>query len=73
MTKDEAIEICNRWFAHNDRQRWKAERMLEAARLAKQGDRNGALRIRSEVDSSPVVFDGERLEEAVKCLLKEIM
>lgn len=70
----EAIEICRAWFAHNDRQRAKTKRLAELAALARTGP-EGHEKARKElaqIDRAPTVYDGGRLEPAVRQLLKHI-
>ena len=69
MGTEEAIEICERWFRHIERTKERTVKLQEAARLSRQGERKEAMRIKSEVDSAPVVFDGAALEPAVRHLV----
>jgi hypothetical protein len=74
MTTDEAIEICNAWFAHNERQRAKTKRLAELATLARTGPEGHAKAKRelAQIDRTPTVYDGGRLEPAVKQILKHL-
>ena len=69
MTTDEAIAVCEQWFAHLERQREHTLILQRAAALARSGDQVGALRLKSQVDSAPRVFDGGYLEPAVRHLV----
>ena len=71
MTTDEAIEICEAWFAHNERQHAKTKRLAELAALARTGP-EGHEKARKElaqIDRTPTVYDGGRLEPAVRQLI----
>lgn len=70
MDKDEAIEICNGWFAYLESQKEKARRLQEAATLARKGKQDEARKIVNEVDRQPRVYDGARLEPAVRRLIE---
>ena len=64
-------QVIQSWFDHHERQKWKAEQLQIAAKLAREGKREEALKIKSSVDSSPVVFDGATLRPAVEAILEE--
>lgn len=70
----EAIGICEEWFAFNDRQRAKSKRIAELAAIARTGPEGHekAKRELRQIDASPVVFGGDRLEPAVKHLIKTL-
>ena len=71
MNKAEAIETCEAWFAHNERQRENSFEMQRLASLARTGP-EGAKEARKKlanIDRAPVVFDGARLEPAVRFLV----
>ena len=74
MNTQQAIEICESWFAYNDRQREKTKRLAELAALARTGPEGQAKARRelAQIDRAPVVYDGGRLEPAVKHLLKAL-
>lgn len=74
MTTSEAIEICEGWFRHLDRQRNKARQMAELATLARtgpEGQKEAKQRMR-QIDRQPKVYDGARLEPAVRHLLRMV-
>ena len=66
---ERAIEFCEQWFAYLERQKQDSITLQKAATLARSGDREGARRLKSQVDSAPRVFDGSRLYPAVKTLI----
>lgn len=67
MTKDEAIKICEQWFAFSDRQREKSLKIQQLGALARtEPDR--ARRELAQIDRSPLVFGGD-LMGAVKRLV----
>ena len=67
MTKEEAIEICERWFAFADRQSEKSRRIQELGTLART-EPERARRELAQIDRSPLVFGGD-LIGAVKRLV----
>ena len=70
MTPSEAREECSRWLAHLDHQRERTMLMQQAAALARAGDKIAAREICDRVDRTPRVYDGARLEQAVRVLLE---
>ena len=72
MTDDEAIEICESWFAHLARQAEKTKTLQQAAGLARRGEVQAARRLKNSVDRQPRVFDGARLEPAVRHLVSVV-
>ena len=74
MSDDEAVEVCEKWFAHLERQRQKTKRLQELAAMARQGPEQQAQAQRElgRIDRQPVVFDGAYLEPAVRHLVKRI-
>lgn len=74
MKTTEAVEICREWFRYLDRQRAKAKRLAELAALARTGPEGHAQARRemNQIDKHPTVYDGGRLEPAVRQLLKAI-
>ena len=70
MTYAEAIKICEQWFAYIERQKQNTEKLQKAASLARKGDKEGAKRLKNEVDNQPKIYDGETLLPAVKHLLQ---
>jgi hypothetical protein len=67
----EAIEVCEAWFVHNERQRSKSVEIQRLAALART-EPNEARRKLAQIDRQPVVFDGARLEPAVRALIRAV-
>jgi hypothetical protein len=75
MKISEAKAECERWFAHLDRQREKTKAMQQLA-----ADRRNGLcdtiecrrRLRALDGPGVTVYDGAKLERAVKVLLKNV-
>ncbi len=72
MTTVEAIAICEAWFAHNERQRAQAVEMQRLAQMARHGQAEEARKLMANIDRTPLVFDGSRLEPAVRFLVEHI-
>jgi hypothetical protein len=75
MTLVQAKEECERWFAYIKRQETKSIEMqkIAAARRSGEIDENeGRRRVRALDNCSVTVFDGARLEQAVRVLLKHV-
>lgn len=74
MNDREAIEICMQWFAHNERQREKSLRLQRLARQARKGpeEAEAARKELAQIDRDLVVYDGGRLEPAVKRLVDRV-
>jgi hypothetical protein len=73
MNKNEAIEECKRYIARNDAQRARSVRLQELASMARNGKPEEAKRALRELDADRMnltVYDGSKLEEAIKTLLK---
>lgn len=70
MKTAEAIEICEGWFACIERQRQKSIEVQKLAAMARNGQQAEAQRRLRQIDSSPTVYDGARLEPAVRHLVK---
>ena len=73
MNKNEAIEECNRYLARNEEQRARSVRLQELASMARNGKPEEAKRALRELDADRMnltVYDGAKLEEAIKTLLK---
>jgi hypothetical protein len=73
MTLDEARAECERWFAYLKRQENKSIEMQKLASLRRSGEideTEARRRMRSLDNCSVTVFDGARLEQAVRVLLK---
>jgi hypothetical protein len=70
LKTEEALEICKDWFAYLDRQRAKSLIMQKLAVLARVEPMEAQRRLRQLDTHSVTVFDGMRLEPAVKHLVK---
>lgn len=71
MKTPEAIEICERWFDYIEAQRQRAVEMQKLAAMARAGQQEEAQRRLRQMDtSSATVYDGGRLEPAVRHLVK---
>ena len=73
MKTDEAIEICQGWLDHLDRTRERAIQMQKLASKARKGPEQAkeAQREMRMLQGSPRVYDGARLEPAVRHLMGE--
>lgn len=69
MKTDEAIRICQEWFAYIERQRQKSIELQKLAAMARAGQQEEAQRRLRQIDRSPTVYDGGRLEPAVRHLV----
>jgi len=70
----EAKTECERWFAYLDRQRKKTIAIQKIAAERRAGtidEEEGRRRLRAIDKCSVTVFDGARLEKAVRLLLKQ--
>jgi hypothetical protein len=75
MSIADARVECERWFAYLDKQREKSIAMqkIASARRAGTMDLDEARRQQRALDGNSVtVFDGARLEQAVRTLLKHV-
>jgi hypothetical protein len=71
MKTDEAIEICQGWFDYIERQKQKSVEVQKLAIMARNGQQEEAQRRLRQLDSCSVtVYDGARLEPAVRHLVK---
>lgn len=70
MNVKEAIEICESWFAYIERQRVKSVEVQKLAAMARSGQQEEAKRRLRQLDNSVTVYDGGRLEPAVRHLVK---
>lgn len=70
MKTDEAIEICEGWFAYIERQRQKSIEVQKLAAMARNGQQEEAQRRLRHLDNSVTVYDGSRLEPAVRHLVR---
>lgn len=72
MRMAEALDVCERWFAHNERARKRSVEMQRLATMARNGQGEEARRLMAQLDRSPVVFDGAPLEDAVRVLVRAV-
>lgn len=75
MKLTEAKAECERWFAYLDRQREKSLSLQKLATQVRSGEitsDEAQRKMRTLDGNAPVVFDGARLEQAVKLLLKNL-
>ncbi|TXH57562.1 MAG: hypothetical protein E6Q97_04290 [Desulfurellales bacterium] len=75
MKLAEAKEECARWFAYLDRQREKSLAVQKIASAVRSGEitsDEGRRKLRALDNASVTVYDGARLEQAVKLLLKNL-
>lgn len=71
MKTEEAIEICNGWFAYIERQKQKSIEVQKLAAMARNGQQEEAQRRLRQLDTTSLtVYDGGRLEPAVRHLVK---
>lgn len=71
MKVDDAVAICEEWFAYLDRQRAKSVEIQRLAAMARNGQQEEAQRRLRQIDNTPTVYDGGRLEPAVKELVRQ--
>jgi len=69
---EEALEVCNRWLKHIEQQEQNTIKMQKAAALARNGDKIGALRLKSEVDNQPRVFDGANFLDVMPVIISTL-
>lgn len=75
MKLTEAKAECERWFAHLDRQREKSIAMQRIASQVRSGEitsEEGQRKVRTLDGAGVTVYDGARLEQAVKLLLRNV-
>ena len=73
MKTDAAIAICEEWFAYLQKQRDKSiemQRLASLARTGPEGQKEAQRRMRQLDTKSVTVYDGGRLEPAVRALVK---
>ena len=72
MKEAEAVKICEEWFAYIARQEEKTRKMQQLAAHARKGPSQAkeAQRELRQLDRQPKVYDGARLQPAVKCLVE---
>lgn len=73
MKADVAIAICEEWFAYLERRKQKSLEMQKLASMARKGpqEQKEAQRRMKQLDlTSLTVYDGGRLEPAVRALVK---
>jgi hypothetical protein len=67
----EAIAICEGWFDYIERQRLRSVEMQKLATMARNGQQEEAQKRLRQMDTASVtVYDGARLEPAVRALVK---
>lgn len=71
MNTAEAIEICEGWFGYIERQRQKSVELQKLAAMARAGQQEEAQRRLRQIDRTPTVYDGSRLEPAVRFLVEQ--
>jgi hypothetical protein len=69
MKTEEAIEICERWFAYLERQRQRSVELQRLATLARTEPKEAQRRLR-QMDTDVTVYDGGRLEPAMRLLVE---
>jgi hypothetical protein len=69
MKTPDAIEICEQWFAYIERQRQRSVELQRLATLARTDPKEAQHRLR-QMDNDVTVYDGGRLEPAVRALVK---
>lgn len=69
MKTEEAIAICDQWFAYLKRQQEKSVALQRLATLARTDPKEAQRQLR-EIDRAPKVYDGARLEPAVRHLVQ---
>ena len=74
MNTNEAIEICNQWFAYLDGQEARLIKMQKLAAQARKGPEEAkkAQRELRNMDRQPKVYDGARLRPAVMHLVATV-
>jgi len=74
MKLEEAKAECQRWLDYLERQKAKSLAMQQIAKDRREGkyDEMEAHRKMRAFDRGPVVYDGARLAEAVKFLMKVV-
>lgn len=75
MKLEEAKAECERWFAYIQKQKDKATAMGEIASAVRRGEIDqdeSRRRVRALDNCSVTVFDGAKLEKAVRVLLKHV-
>lgn len=72
MTRDEAVKVAEGWLTHCDKVRDRKERLALLAQDVRKGNitADETRRVRNAIDGSPLVYDGARLEKAVRVLIK---
>jgi hypothetical protein len=70
MKAEVAIAICEEWFAYLERQKARSVEIQKLAAMARAGQQEEAQRRLRQIDNTPTVYDGGRLEPAVRALVK---
>lgn len=60
-----AFDVCEKWLKHIDQQREKTITLQKAAAIARKGDREGARRLKNQVDIQPRIFDGANFLDVI--------
>lgn len=69
MKTEEAIAICETWFSHIEDERKRCVEMQRLAAMSRSGQGEEARRLMAKLDRTPRVYDGARLEPAVRHLV----
>lgn len=70
MDTPEALEVCEGWFAYIERQKQKSIEVQKLAAMSRAGQGDEARRRLRQLDSTSLtVYDGARLEPAVRHLV----
>lgn len=75
ITLDDAIETCRKWLEYNEMRRIQTKQIMTINARLQRGEitQVAARRALREVEGQqPKVYDGARLEPAVRRLLKEV-
>lgn len=69
MKTEEAIEICEKWLDHIEAQKQRATEVQKVAAMARTGQQEEAQRRLRQIDNSVTVYDGARMEPAIRHLV----
>lgn len=70
MNVKEAVAICEEWFAYIERQKQRSIELQKLATMARNGQQEEAQKRMRQLDRSVTVYDGARLEPAVRFLVQ---
>lgn len=72
MDRQQAVEVAQRWLKHCDKVRDRSERLQLLAKDVRAGKLTAdeTRRVRNAIDGDPLIFDGARLERAVRVLVQ---